>query len=739
MNSKSKKSQVTDSEEDFEEITQNIVNGVVVSEDRRKIHSPKRSNNTPYNYNRSKDTQKPTSKELEDILDMNENFDENDIAEEGNGSDMNSNKNKVQGRDTRRLNTDSKIIYEHRPKDSRYSDNLKASTHTDVQLLEESQEIIEFQTDSKTNSDLGERKFDNFSRDYKGNKSNQHNAGHHIQTEPKEEVKQYQNKQNASNKNNKIQVSHERDSPGPKRSAITNSMQKKHLEETGTHDMVFSDENSDSSGDILQNPYNVKMMAPYDQRKEPGSEEADKNRKLNIMYDELEDSGSEGSAILNQEDPNHLASIIEEEEEATDYQRSKSRSKSGTFSPALDSYRNEMPRIENRSSESKPLFTNQVKEKHDEVKDSPDKYDIKVKKAKSAKGVKKEIAKPKIKKKSAEKKDKKKNLDIPVPSEDYNEIRSMKNPSLQPEEKLSQIAQHSAIPDQQNESEKATDDQIENSVKLDEPNQDKSAPNPQVRDRKMRSPRDVSKTVKKVEVEKAPISVLQGPKHLKFIYSILQDLGEEKTLIFSEFLHFYIMLHELVANKKIGMVKTLSPLIERMRRNAGKPETNMPHFLWAFMNPDRHDVLRKKILKDIIKACYDNNSKGRKTLLDSLEEILRNNERDSADTQKNIRLTFNYPGTKRALINFANTISKIDSKISLSRDANTFVTSCIRETFLFQSDYFKDPIQGIETGPVYHEEPEPVQYSANKSLSRYQQFEDPNEIMRQGNILVLNF
>lgn len=714
------------------------MNGVVVSEDRRRVQSTSRSNKTPYNYTRSKDVQAPSPKELEDILDMNENFDENEIAEEGHGSNMNQNNKNTQGRDTRRFNTDSKRIYENKPQNSGYSDNMKASTHTDIQLLEESQEIIEFQSDSKTNSELGEkRKFENFSKDSKLSKQNQ--STHNIQKNPKEEVKEYQNKQFSSNKNNKIQVSHERDSPGPKRAIITNSIEKKHLEETGTHDMVFSDENSDSSGDILQNPHNVKMMAPYDQRKDLSPEDVDRNRKLNIMYDELEDSGSEGSGIINQEDPNHLASIIEEEEEATDYQRSKSRSKSGTFSPAIDSYRYEMPRIENRPSESKPLFTNQVKEKNNEIKDSLDKPEIKTQKAKSAKGAKKEIVKPKIKKKSAEKKDKKKNIDIPISNDDYNEIRSMKNPSLQPEEKLSQRAQPSAIPDQNNESEKAINDQVENSVKLDEPNQDRPAPTPQIRDRNVRSPRDISKTGKKLDVEKAPNVALQGPKHLKFIYSILQDLGEEKTLIFSEFLHFYIMLHELVANKKIGTVKTLSPLIERMRRNAGKPETNMPHFLWAFMNPDRQDVLRKKVLKDIIKACYDNNAKGRKALLDSLEEILRNNERDSADTQKNIRLTFNYPGTKRALINFSNTISKIDSKISLSRDANNFVTSCIRETFLFQSDYFKDPIEGIETSPVYQEDLEPVQYSANKSLNRYQQYDNPNEILHQGNYISFKF
>jgi len=79
-------------------------------------------------------------------------------------------------------------------------------------------------------------------------------------------------------------------------------------------------------------------MAPYDQRKELGTEvKPIENKKLNILYEELEDSGSDGSGFNNPEDQNHLASIIEEEEEATEYQRSRSRSKSHGQSPIHDS------------------------------------------------------------------------------------------------------------------------------------------------------------------------------------------------------------------------------------------------------------------------------------------------------------------------------------------------------------------------------------------------------------------
>ena len=134
-----------------------------------------------------------------------------------------------------------------------------------------------------------------------------------------------------------------------------------------------------------------------------------------------------------------------------------------------------------------------------------------------------------------------------------------------------------------------------------------------------------------------------------------------------------------------------------MRRAPRKPETNMPHFIWAFMNPDRHEVLRKKTLKDLIKTSYDNNGKGRKGLLDSLERVIRHNEMASEETSKNIRLTFNYPGTKRALIYFANIIAKIDNKIAMARDTQYFITRTMKEAHLFENFFFIDPIQGITT------------------------------------------
>lgn len=62
-----------------------------------------------------------------------------------------------------------------------------------------------------------------------------------------------------------------------------------------------------------------------------------------------------------------------------------------------------------------------------------------------------------------------------------------------------------------------------------------------------------------------------------------------------------------------------------------------------------------------------------------------------------LRLTFNYPGTKRALISFAESVNKVDARVSLSREVATFVASMVKDRQVMDGVRFVDPIQGIES------------------------------------------
>ena len=314
-------------EEDFEEVIQTIENGVVVEESRRIVKSAALS--------------KGPLKQGD--IDVNEDFETHDIDEV---------EKEVAGRmKNRQLKARSKQpLFQERearqpsPKKSPFyptkdvrpggdATNAPDAEPEPVSMLEESEEVVMFDSDSKLetpSSRIQTSKRSVNSQD----KVDYNNFMLKDYSKPKyEDEKQRPEQIDTSDAH--LGANYERDSPGPKREAMARSIQNKHLDEGSMNDeQMYSDENSDSSGDILPNPYDIKKMVPYDQRKEPGGDEAtNNNKKLNIMYEELEDSGSEGSDPRNREDPNHLASIIEEEEEATEYQRSRSRSRSGNGSP----------------------------------------------------------------------------------------------------------------------------------------------------------------------------------------------------------------------------------------------------------------------------------------------------------------------------------------------------------------------------------------------------------------------
>ena len=275
-------------------------------------------------------------------------------------------------------------------------------------------------------------------------------------------------------------------------------------------------------------------MAPYDQRKEEGrAPNAIVNKKISILYEELEDSGSEGSDLVNNAEQNHLASIIEEEEEATEYQRSRSRSKSGSSHPPQEHTNFKRRDYLQKDVTKQHAQAEEIKEtKEESRKIMIEKKDIELlKKAKTSKAALEEYRKNEEKKKKKVKELNTLNrLEIPVKEEQFHECKSMKGPNVNQDDKCSQIVQ----PSMQKES-------VENSVKLDEQT-DEVLECKQVRGRKMRSPVGVKLNGRSTSERSIGIA-RQVSKPLKLIYSIFSDFGTAKTLRFEEFLHFFTIIN----------------------------------------------------------------------------------------------------------------------------------------------------------------------------------------------------
>lgn len=155
----------------------------------------------------------------------------------------------------------------------------------------------------------------------------------------------------------------------------------------------------------------------------------------------------------------------------------------------------------------------------------------------------------------------------------------------------------------------------------------------QIKDKSVRSPVGV-RTSKRSESEKSLPFSWHGSKSLKMVFSLIQDIGDEKSMSFGEFMYFFAILNEIGNNSKGNLSKFSINSLENLNTVSNKVEANQPHFIWAFLNPDRLEVIKKKTLRDILKALNDNRAKGRKQLLDSLEEIIRNSDKDSSEMQK---------------------------------------------------------------------------------------------------------
>ena len=80
---------------------------------------------------------------------------------------------------------------------------------------------------------------------------------------------------------------------------------------------------------------------------------------------------------------------------------------------------------------------------------------------------------------------------------------------------------------------------------------------------KARSP-TISRQTKRSDIDKGLAFAWYGSKQLKVIYTILHKIGDDKASNFAEFLHFYIIINEIIKTNKSKPGKTISNLSERV-------------------------------------------------------------------------------------------------------------------------------------------------------------------------------
>ena len=205
--------------EDFEEITQTVENGVVVEESRRTVKSPITKNKQPSPH--------PDLTFALEVMDINENFETKDMDEEGKGVSS-----RVQTHYLKTRNKNEMFVNQNPSMNSSKKGNLQPPQNitggTDptnmhvagpdsVDLLEESQEVVMFQSDSKNTSP-------NISYHHRKESNSSSQKLENSKFAPKEEGKYTPDKLIIPTTS--LAKNFERDSPGPKRDTITTSIEK---------------------------------------------------------------------------------------------------------------------------------------------------------------------------------------------------------------------------------------------------------------------------------------------------------------------------------------------------------------------------------------------------------------------------------------------------------------------------------------------------------------------------------
>jgi len=257
-------------QEDFEEITQTIEDGIIVSESSRVVKSPNMISQTNPDSSEVQKFHRRKPQAVDDLAASFENSElENnetqDIAEEQEGSQSGVQTAYIKTRNKHNL-FEEKDKHNNEPVNSKTqevgntalaSSRRETSQPDRVSLLEESQEVVMFQPDSKLSSpnmSINHTKESMVKSDHSNN--------------PKEETKGsfkdlirgeiiYEEDHNKDNSHGLVQEY--RDSPGPKKNTITASLSKKEIEDSGSNEEpMYSDEMSNSSGDILPNTEDIK-------------------------------------------------------------------------------------------------------------------------------------------------------------------------------------------------------------------------------------------------------------------------------------------------------------------------------------------------------------------------------------------------------------------------------------------------------------------------------------------------
>ena len=139
----------------------------------------------------------------------------------------------------------------------------------------------------------------------------------------------------------------------------------------------------------------------------------------------------------------------------------------------------------------------------------------------------------------------------------------------------------------------------------------------------------------------------QLSKEVNALNELLNSISPDKSICYTQFYQFYDTLKQLTEVKRYYKPDDSdNSMISQM-------PTKTTDFLWFLINPDKMESIRRKTIRDFVRIVSDNKNQQRKVIIDCVEDYMMRTCSDDKQEQV-IRASFNYPGAKRSIVEFAN-------------------------------------------------------------------------------------
>ena len=131
--------------------------------------------------------------------------------------------------------------------------------------------------------------------------------------------------------------------------------------------------------------------------------------------------------------------------------------------------------------------------------------------------------------------------------------------------------------------------------------------------------------------------------------------------------------------------------------NEKLPNVRQVDYLWFILNPMKEPTLRKRLILNFIKIVNDTKDYPRKAFIQQMEDFILKLRENDPEFERLVKISFNYPGAKRSLIDFSKVFQKLKFSL-IPKEVRSIQSASLQ--YSSAQHVFSDPVcQSAEITP----------------------------------------